>query len=254
MSEDRLPWFPCEPSKLLGALSSMKPHVGYTYWIVCLRIYEVGGPCTDALDAIARRTGYNKRVVSDALDVLFRAGKLVREGDGIANPYAAEVLAAMKARHGRLSQSGREGANRKWGKTERNQTNGHGQAIDSPIASDADLQLQLEVERKEEGAGTPAKRRAPRKMIDPNWIPGDKETLYAKSKGFDAPKVKQMGGAFVRHHRSRGTMIADLYATWQTWVENEIKFAAERAARATGQKGGGPTMYEIATGEHKGAR
>jgi hypothetical protein len=147
MADDRLPWFPCEHGKLLGALSAMKPHVGYTYWIVCLRCYEVNGPCPDSLDALARRTGYSKRVVSDALDVLFRAGKLIRDAAGIINPYAAKVMDEMRARRGRLSRSGKEGAIRRWEKVEQNQRKANGEAnghpIPRPMAFDAHARVDV---------------------------------------------------------------------------------------------------------------
>jgi hypothetical protein len=109
MADDRLEWFPCYPSKLLGALSGMKPSEGYVYWIVCLRIYEVGGPCRDTVDALARRTGFNRRIVSEALDACFRAGKLIRDGDGISNPFASEIMADSRSLIEKRKNAGREG-------------------------------------------------------------------------------------------------------------------------------------------------
>lgn len=149
MPDERLPWFPCEQSKLLAALSGMKPHVGYTYVIVCLRCYEEGGACPDTLDTIARRTGYSKRVVTEALDVLFRAGKLVREAAGIVNPYAAKVIAGIRLRREGHVAAGREGANRRWEKPQSKQRNGHSNATVSPIANNGYLDLHLEEDKKE---------------------------------------------------------------------------------------------------------
>lgn len=97
MEKERLPWFPCYPSKLLGAFAGMRPDEGYVYWIVCLRIYEVGGPCPDTVDALARRSGMNRRRVSDALALSFAAGRLVEVEGGIMNPFAEEVLSDMEA-------------------------------------------------------------------------------------------------------------------------------------------------------------
>lgn len=111
MSE-RLTWFPCYPSKLLGALAGMRPDEGYIYWIVCLRIYEVNGPCPDTLDALARRSGMNKRRVTDALDLSFRAGRLVRVEGGIMNPFASEVLADSRALREERKRAGQEGGKR----------------------------------------------------------------------------------------------------------------------------------------------
>jgi hypothetical protein len=121
MAETRLPWFPCYPTKLLGALSGMKPDQGYVYWIVCLRIYEIGGPCPDNLDTLVRRTGYNRRRVSDALDACFRVGKLVREAAGIMNPFAAEILADAITLREERKRAGHEGGIRSAEKRQQNQ-------------------------------------------------------------------------------------------------------------------------------------
>lgn len=94
---DGLPWFPCYPSKLLGAFAAMNPDEGYLYWIVCLRIYEVGGACHDTIDALARRSGMNRRRATAALELSFQAGRLVRQDDGIMNPFAASVMAECTA-------------------------------------------------------------------------------------------------------------------------------------------------------------
>ena len=66
------------------------------YIVMLLRIYESGGACPDTLDAISTRTKLNKRVVSGALDELFRETRLVRESDGIANPKATKVIAESR--------------------------------------------------------------------------------------------------------------------------------------------------------------
>lgn len=100
----------------------MKPSEGYVYWIVCLRIYEVGGPCLDSLDALSRRTGLNRRVVSEALNCCFQTGKLVRQGDGIINPFAAEVMADSRSLFEKRKNAGREGGLRSAEKRKQNQS------------------------------------------------------------------------------------------------------------------------------------
>ncbi len=109
---ERLPWFHCYPTKLLGALAGMSPDQQLVYVIMLLRIYEVRGPCPDTLDAIARRTGINKRRASDALDALFRSGKLKRVADGIINAYAERVLEYGDEEHERRVRAGSEGGRR----------------------------------------------------------------------------------------------------------------------------------------------
>lgn len=142
LADNRLDWFPCYPSKLLGALSAMKPSEGYVYWVVCLRIYEVGGPCRDTLEALARRTGFNRRVVSDALDVCFRSGKLIREGDGITNPFAVEVMADSRSLLEKRKTAGRAGGIRSAEKRQVNQRNDPSTAAAKPQQTSTHLQEQ----------------------------------------------------------------------------------------------------------------
>lgn len=142
MAEERLPWFPCYPSKLLGALAGMRPDEGYVYWIVCLRIYEVNGPCLDSLDALARRSGMNRRRVSEALDLSFRSGRLVSQDGGIMNPFAEEVLADSKAIHKERVSAGSAGGKRAAENRKRKQQTTGSTAIAEPKQTGTHRQLQ----------------------------------------------------------------------------------------------------------------
>ena len=147
MSNERLPWFKCEHSKLLGALAGMSPAEGYVYVVVLLRIYEVGGPCRDSIGALANRTKYNKRVVLEALDSLFKAGKLERVGaDGIMNPYAAEVLEGTKSLREKRSSAGHEGGKRSAEKSQKKQRPKPSKSSDLPQANPTDLDSDLDKE------------------------------------------------------------------------------------------------------------
>lgn len=263
--QDRLPWFPCEPTKLLGALAGMKPQVGFVYLIVCLRIYETGGPIADPLESLARRTGYNKRVVSEALDTLFRGDrpKLVRaEGGGIMNPYAGEVLEAMKARSDKASEAGRVGASARHKKHQTNQTPPLATAMRSPERSHAHLQGQLELQ--EEGGGAPsaappASPRAARRsrefanriQMPEGWHPDVTGMAYAAERGFVGDDVEGMIRKCRDRHIRVGTKIAGdrgLAATWRTWVDNEVRFRAEDAAKRRTNGSGRAAVYDIAAG------
>lgn len=150
---DRLPWFPCYPSKLLGAFAGMKPDEGYVYWVVCLRIYEVGGPCRDTLDALARRTGMSRKRVSDALELSFQASRLVKDGDGIMNPFAASILEETTALCEKRAHAGKKGAETRWGKDKEKQHQSIGKANGSanrePMANDGHLHLHLHKQEQE---------------------------------------------------------------------------------------------------------
>src|ERR1041384_1926416 len=141
---DKLPWFPCEPGPLLGTLAGMPPDDQIVYIIVLLRIYEDGGPCLDTLDALARRTGLNKRRVSESLNNLFKANRLHRDGDGLMNPKASKILSDRATMRAGLSKAGTRGAARRWQKPLSDQTPTNGAAKATPLAIDGDLQLQLD--------------------------------------------------------------------------------------------------------------
>jgi len=190
MNSQRLPWFPCYASKLLGALAGMKADQKLVYQIVLLRIYEVGGPCSDPLDAIVQRVGLNKRRVSEALDYLFKVGKFERKPDGIINPFADQIIRDQTVLRTELSRAGQEGAKRRWKKHETNQHNGHGlphtEAIATPIAFDAQLDLQgLSLSSKEELRESPV----PKKGAGRNQYPDDFDSFW-KSYPTDANMSK----------------------------------------------------------------
>lgn len=115
ITDDKLPWFPCFPEKLLGAIAGMPPAQGYLYIVVILRIYEVGGPLKDRVDALARRTGLNRRVVSDAMTALVHAKKLVQTEDGWINPFAEKIITDQQRRKDGRAEAGRKGGRAKWG-------------------------------------------------------------------------------------------------------------------------------------------
>lgn len=235
-SDNRPPWFPCQATPLLGALQAMKPHIGYTYWIVCLRIYETGGPCRDTIEALARRTGYSKRVVSNALDVLFRQEKLKRDGDGMMNDYCREVLAEIEARRDSASRVGSLRANRRWEKSKKNQRNGNASCIASAMHSDAQLQLQVtEEERTPPIGGVVGERKTkagtPLVRVPDGFALTVADLEYASEHGFDRRAAQRLFESFMDHHRSRANKRAgDLgwRLSWKEWVRNEVKFAQRR--------------------------
>lgn len=138
-TDERLPWFKCEQSKLLGALSAMEAHEGYLYVIVTLRIYEVGGPCPDSHEALVRRTGLTKAKVVDAITRLTEGGKLRVVDGGLFNDYAAGVLEEMEKARIEFKKSGKKGADKRWGNNQQNQQNGDGDPKLPLMGSDSDL-------------------------------------------------------------------------------------------------------------------
>lgn len=150
MADEQMPWFPCYPRKWLVAISGMPPHQGYLYWIVCLRIYDVGGPCPDNVQALARRSGLNKRQVAEALDALFRDGKLVQTDAGITNCFAEDVLSKMASHREKLVKAGRAGAFAMHEKKKSNQGEMFGEAMASPPPGHGKLRVRERKKEREE--------------------------------------------------------------------------------------------------------
>ena len=221
VADDRLPWFPCFPAKLLGALSGFSSDQQLAYLTILLRIYEVWGPCRDTVDVLARRMHMNKRRAAEAIDTLFKAGKLYREGDGIMNPFAVAILADAISLHERRSAAGEKGAERRWKKGKKKQANGHSPAIaDAAVANgktqqtDAHLHLHLQ--------DSPSESQTPSKPVS-DW-PADYQTAFwtkyprkvekkAALSKLDAvrktglPWARLIGGVdrYCNHIRQRGT-------------------------------------------------
>jgi hypothetical protein len=248
----RLPWFECYPSKWLGALSAMKPSEGYLYLIICFRMYEVNGPCPDSLDALVRRTGLNKRVVSDALDRLFRNGKLARVEGGITNDFAGQMLDKAKTLHEKRLNASRKASLAKWGKTQENQQTGDAQRMRDACDSDTQLQLHIhkEVSKKERKKDSRRAARATTPFPEEWTVEDLAAKSFAQTRGWTADKISTEFQRFRRHHLGRATKWARWDLAWHTWVENEIKWSLERNGRGskngTDRKRLSEIGYEIA--------
>lgn len=239
MTKDRLPWFHCYPTKWLGALAEMKPDLGYTYLIVCFRIYEKRGPIPDGIEALARRTGYRPSHVTKMIEKLCELGKLARTPEGyLTNPFAENVIATGdKIVSASVSQRSRA-AKIRWEKHQSNQSKPHAGAM----RGDADLELDIEVESKKVVVPRAKSRAKPRQMIAEDWQLSERGRAHAVGLGFLPDQITRMAAKFLDHHRSRGTLIADLEATWRTWCGNEIEFKQRNGgvrgkARSDGQLG-----------------
>lgn len=142
---DRLPWFRCFPSALLGALAGLDADEGIVYVTALLRIYETGAPVGETARTLGRRTGLTERKAGAALERLFEAGKLILTGDGKLDSASTHAeIGWQRERHQDQSAAGRASAARRqmqtggkkndasgksddqndWQKTQQNQRNG----------------------------------------------------------------------------------------------------------------------------------
>lgn len=123
MTKERLPWFPCDPGKLLGALNGMGPDEQLVYVVCLLRIYETGGSIKDDAEILSRRTHLSLKRVQVALDILFSTpNKLYRTTEGnISNSIAEDTLSTMRDRREVAVRTGQVGADAKWKKSRQQQ-------------------------------------------------------------------------------------------------------------------------------------
>lgn len=226
---ERLEWFPCYPSKLLDAIAGLpNSDQRLVYQIVLLRIYDARGPIADSVDAIAGRCGLNRRRTAEALDALFRAGKLVRIEGGIHNPKAVRVLHRSETLHQGRQEAGAAGGRASAEKRKENQGS-------RPSNATARLKHTTDTETDSplpNGSGVRRARKI-RSVLPENWGPSAIDRAFARKNGFADHRVEQMAERFRNHHRSRGTLIADVAATWRTWVLNQVEFDARDRARSS---------------------
>lgn len=263
MTEDRLPWFPCEPSALLGALAQMPPTEGYVYTIVLLRIYDCCGPCPDTLDAIARRTGYNKRIVTDALDKLFRADRLVRVAGGIYNRKAEHVIAAAKALRQERKVAGAEGGKRSAEKRKGNQTTPPSKPTGKTEQGSTHLHLQEQLQKvRKEGelpfatatGPTPPAIVKPKKSsgitLPADWMPSLAEFEYGERLGLSRAQVENFSEEmklWAAGNSNRAVARkADWSATFKSWMRRENE---RRGAKNGIHRNGRDESFKLAPGE-----
>lgn len=145
MSAERLPWFKCIPSALLGALSGMQPDEGYLYVTILLRIYETGGPIKDSPRILSRRTGMTERRVSSALASLVEMGKVFIAHDGaIDSASTHENLAAREELQNGAKKAGKASAQKRTQKDKQNQQNSS-TPVDIPLNDTRSLETKTKI-------------------------------------------------------------------------------------------------------------
>lgn len=258
MNDDRLPWFKCVPTKLLGALNAMEPHEGYTYVVVLLRIYEIGGPCADTEDALIRRTGLTKAKVRDALSRLVANGKLVPTDEGFINPFADAILDARENYIERAKKSGKAGAEKRHGKTQENQgpEGGAPQLFPKGDGSDLDSDRDSDSERKKDSV-----------VVTDDWPEDYGEQFWKLYPPGRKGEKQAVMAKLARIRKSKLVTFAALMAGLQRFVDsrpepqftpapivwlNKGRWDVEIVRGPPGGPGGkGPTMADIAMGRDR---
>jgi len=243
---DRLPWFKCCPEKLLSALTAMEADEGYIYVHILLRIYEVGGPISDPIRALARRAGMTERRANAAINLLIDSGKVNMTSDGkIDSVTTHETLAEIGKFSDGQSRAAKIGAEKRAEKNQQKQQN------DSAAAAPTLSQLRQETIDTTSLRSVVAPKRQPRKQnrrsgIEANAQPNERNRAYSESLGMTADAFRSEWQGFRSHHRAKGSIMADWDAAWETWARNWTKFSPR--AGPQGRSSGRETLTQIAMG------
>jgi uncharacterized protein YdaU (DUF1376 family) len=224
MKTERLPWFPCYPSKLLSALTGMPGDVKLVYLLVLLRIYEDGGSVAEDRRTLALRAAISSSRCQKALDELITTGRLIMQDDKLINPVAEEHIRAQNKIHRERVEQARTAAGRRWKKDEQNQTNIGADSMREHSILDLDKDLEKKVRKSALGSAPKGSR------IDVNWKPSVEEAAYGKSRGLTEREVQREAEKFVNYWRSTSGqkgVKSDWLATWRNWCIS----SAERLGR-----------------------
>lgn len=225
---DRLQWFHCYPAKLLGALAEMPPDEGYLYVIVLLRIYEVRGPLSDNVAALARRAGFTVKRTEKCLQNLLASRKLISADGLIMNPHAERFMVDQIERQNERKLNAKSAAEFRWQKGQRKQQNRHADALLT------DANKEKEIDKKEKTIKKESRSRADRAdratRIPDDWKLTPEMGNYGRSRGLSHREVINEAEKFIRYWKAKGGergRKVDWKATWENWCIS----SAERLGR-----------------------
>jgi hypothetical protein len=84
----------------------------------------------------------------------------------------------------------------------------------------------------------PRSQKAPAGPMPADWAPSPAHLAKGLDLGFDAARVQVEAVRFTDHHQSKGNVFADWDAAFRGWLGNEVRYEAERRARASSMSGG----------------
>jgi uncharacterized protein YdaU (DUF1376 family) len=245
---NRLPWFKCCPEKLLSALTAMESDEGYIYVHILLRIYEVGGPISDPIRALARRAGMTERRATAAINLLIESGKVNMTEDGkIDSVTTHETLEEMAGFRDGQSRAAKIGAEKRAEKKQQKQQN------EAAVATPTPSQLRQEtidttslrsvVSRDEKKTAVRGCR------LPSGWTPNDEGRAMA-SQAFGNSGARAQLEKFRDWAASapgQKGVKADWDATWRNWIRREADAAKPRAGPGP-RPNGRETLTQIALG------
>lgn len=210
------------------------------------------GACTLSIPTIAARAELGERTVWSALQALEeqgfisrtrradRAGQRTSDLITLAMGLSSQVAAAAVRPTGAKSQQPRVGPRR----PTRNSRTANSQLVQSQLATVAREPV-VEPEEEPEGSSlvvpsaAPRSTRAKPKRPMPAGFPDAEALALIVSKFGEAGlpiDAEAEAERFRDHHTAKANLFADWPAAWRTWVGNGVRYAQERADRASGRQ------------------
>lgn len=224
---DRLPWFRCNPSALLGAMAGLLPDESLIYFTVLLRIYETGGPIADCSRTLARRTGMTQRKAALAIESLAMAGKItILSDDRIDSGTTHAELEWQRDSRGDKSRAGRESAKARSRRAHIDRiAEGDKRVVRFPDQKTLKNQRSdptavertfNEEEPEEEEQRTPS--HAGKLPIDPRWLPDAEDVAAAIAIGVPEAEVSNQAAIFVDKMLEWRVASGNWRASWRNWA------------------------------------
>ena len=254
--KDRLPWFRCFPSDLLGAMSGLSAEEGYVFVAALLRIYETGGPVPETVRSLSRRTGLTEPAVEAALDDLMAAGKLVRLPDGrLDSPSTHAELAWQQERRTEQVRAGRASAARRARpvakaappRPEEPAENGKSQSFQQNASTGVERASNQKESREQIKDNSPSLRSGERPRpsarahpLPNDWLPSLDDHRCGAELGFSQVDVDDMAEDLRLWARGSGALKQDWGATFVSWMRRESRERPRGARSPPGRLAAGP--------------
>lgn len=248
-------WF---PSDFLQGIADLDLAEIAVYTIILNLIYDRNGPLDDDAARIGRRCQIRADKCERVLERLVSLGKIIRKDGKITNGRAAKELINRQLK----SDSAKVSAQKRW----RVEDEKHKKINDHEMRSDVEricvsdanqspesrvqiLDFKKKKDSGREGSGErtvvasappsvdllgepaePKSRRKTRTSVEKGFRIDDRVIDYARSKNFaDGDPIQSMLDAFRNYHAAKGSLMADWFAAWRTWVNNEVKYSRPKS-------------------------
>lgn len=228
------PFFQFYPSDWLAGTRGLTAAETGVYITLVAMMYEAEGPIPNDAKRLARLCGSTPAALKKSIHGLIEAGKITEDERGFFNRRVEIEIEKRAEKRAAASAS----ANARWKKAEQKQQPKNANA--SKTQCERNANQKPEPEKRKTEAKASAKKRS---QLPDDWRLPREWGEWALAKGMDELSVRREAEQFANHHQSRATLMADWRKAWQTWVNNNIKWKAERSTPAA--KAGVPQIGEV---------